>query len=57
MANKILVTGTSVRADLLKPLSDAGFVVENPTHLLSESELKEHLKNLQVKKHSQPQTV
>lgn len=45
MANKILVTGTSVRADLLKPLSDAGFVVENPTHLLSEIELKEHLKN------------
>lgn len=44
MANKILVTGTSVRADLLKPLSDAGFVVENPTHLLSESELKEQLK-------------
>jgi len=44
MANKILVTGTSVRADLLKPLSDAGFVVENPTHLLSESELKEQLR-------------
>jgi glyoxylate reductase len=42
--NKILVTGTSVRADLLKPLINAGFTVENPTHLLTENELKEHLK-------------
>ena len=44
MANKILVTGTSVRAELLKPLTDAGFIVENTTQLLSERELKEHLK-------------
>ena len=42
--NKILVTGTSVRTGLLQPLIDAGFEVENPTHLLSESELKEYLK-------------
>jgi glyoxylate reductase len=42
--NKILVTGTSVRIDLLQPLLDAGFEVENPTHLLTENELKEHLK-------------
>ncbi len=42
--NKILVTGTSVRVDLLQPLVDAGFEVENPTHLLTEAELKEHLK-------------
>lgn len=42
-SKKVLVTGTSVRQDLLQPLIDAGFTVENPVHLLSESELKIHL--------------
>jgi lactate dehydrogenase-like 2-hydroxyacid dehydrogenase len=37
---KILVTGSSVRADLLRPLEEAGFTVDNPKHLLSEDELK-----------------
>ncbi|KRP88625.1 hypothetical protein AOQ73_27850 [Bradyrhizobium pachyrhizi] len=39
MSDKILVTGTSVREELLKPLVEAGFVIDNPTHLLSEDEL------------------
>lgn len=43
MSNKILVTGNSVRPDLLQPLSDAGFTVSNPQHLLSESELRDKL--------------
>jgi glyoxylate reductase len=39
MATRVLVTGTSVRSDLLRPLVDAGCAVDNPTHLLSEGEL------------------
>lgn len=39
MTKKILVTGTSVRSELLRPLIDAGYTIDNPTHLLSESEL------------------
>jgi lactate dehydrogenase-like 2-hydroxyacid dehydrogenase len=42
--NKILITGTSVRVDLLQPLLDAGFEIENPTNLLTENELKKHLR-------------
>jgi lactate dehydrogenase-like 2-hydroxyacid dehydrogenase len=45
MTKKILVTGSSVRADLLQPLRDAGYEIDNPTHLLSEDELKEQLKD------------
>lgn len=45
MKQKILVTGTSVRKELLQPLLDAGYVVKNPTHLLSESELTEELRD------------
>lgn len=44
MQQKVLVTGTSVRAELLQPLVDAGFIIDNPTHLLSEAELAEALK-------------
>ena len=44
-SKKVLVTGTSVRQDLLQPLIDVGLTVENPTHLLTEEELKEHLSN------------
>ena len=43
MSKTVLVTGTSARADLLQPLLDAGFKIENPTHLLSEDELANHL--------------
>jgi len=39
----ILVTGTSVSSKLLRELADAGCVVDNPTHLLSEDELAERL--------------
>lgn len=39
MSTKILVTGTSVRPELLQPLVDAGYAIENPSGLLSESEL------------------
>jgi glyoxylate reductase len=39
MSKNILFTGTSVRADLLKPLSAAGYKIDNPTHLLTENEL------------------
>jgi glyoxylate reductase len=45
MSKNILVTGTSVRADLLQPLIDAGYSIHNPTHLLTETELKEALKS------------
>jgi lactate dehydrogenase-like 2-hydroxyacid dehydrogenase len=45
MSKNILVTGTSVRADLLQPLIDAGYSIDNPTHLLTETELKEALKS------------
>jgi glyoxylate reductase len=43
MTTKILVTGTSVRPELLQPLIEAGYTVDNPTHLLSEDELKKKL--------------
>lgn len=43
MNTRVLVTGTSVRHELLQPLVDAGYTVDNPTHLLSDSELKEAL--------------
>lgn len=43
MTKKILVTGSSVRDDLLRPLVDAGYQVANPTHLLSEDELQREL--------------
>src|SRR3954454_23920541 len=39
MAGKILVTGNSVRPELLQPLTEAGYKVENPTDLLSEQDL------------------
>ncbi len=39
MTTRVLVTGTSVRPELLQPLIDAGYVVDNPTHLLSENDL------------------
>lgn len=39
MSGKILVTGTSVREELLRPLVEAGFTIENPTNLLTEGEL------------------
>jgi glyoxylate reductase len=45
MTKKILVTGTSVRRELLQPLVDAGYTVENPTHLLSEDELRDALES------------
>lgn len=45
MTKKILITGTSVRSELLNPLVEAGYTVENPTHLLTEGELKDILKN------------
>ncbi|MCX6168654.1 MAG: NAD(P)-binding domain-containing protein [Ignavibacteriales bacterium] len=45
MSNKILVTGSSVRQELLEPLVSAGYTIDNPTHLLSESELKNALKS------------
>ncbi len=40
MTKKILVTGTSVRPELLQPLVEAGYEIINPTNLLSEEELK-----------------
>lgn len=43
MTKTVLVTGTSVREDLLRPLVDAGYKIENPTHLLSDVELGEAL--------------
>ena len=43
MTTRVLVTGTSVRADLLQPLVDAGLTIDNPTHLLSEDELRQRL--------------
>ncbi len=43
MSEKILVTGTSVREELLKPLSSAGYVISNPTHVLTEKELSDAL--------------
>jgi glyoxylate reductase len=43
MSEKILVTGTSVRDELLKPLSSAGYVISNPTHVLTEKELADAL--------------
>lgn len=43
MKKKILVTGTSVEARILEPLTAAGYTVHNPTHLLSEDELKHEL--------------
>lgn len=43
MAKRILVTGTSVRDELLQPLKDEGWHVNNPTGVLSESELREAL--------------
>ncbi len=43
MSKRVLVTGTSVRHDLLQPIVDAGYTVDNPTHLLSETELKDAL--------------
>lgn len=43
MAKKILVTGNSVRTDLLQPLREAGHVVVNPQGVLSEKELKREL--------------
>ena len=43
MTHKILVTGSSVRADLLQPLLDAGYRIENPPGVLSEAELKSAL--------------
>jgi glyoxylate reductase len=40
MANgKVLVTGTSIRPELLEPLRAAGLTVENPTRTLQESDL------------------
>src|SRR5665213_1328473 len=41
--NQILVTGTSVSKELLNPLEDNGYSIVNPTHLLSEDELKSYL--------------
>lgn len=43
MPEKILVTGDSVREDLLRPLISAGYSISNPTHLLTESELAKEL--------------
>jgi lactate dehydrogenase-like 2-hydroxyacid dehydrogenase len=43
MAAKILVTGASVRPELLRPFRDQGWTVDNPTHLLTEAELKDAL--------------
>ncbi|MEV8634893.1 2-hydroxyacid dehydrogenase [Streptosporangium sp. NPDC051023] len=43
MSQKVLVTGTSVRPELLQPLRDRGWSVDNPPHLLSEGELKKAL--------------
>lgn len=40
---KILITGSSVRPDLLQPLVDAGHEVINPPGVLSESELRDAL--------------
>jgi lactate dehydrogenase-like 2-hydroxyacid dehydrogenase len=40
---KILVTGTRVTPEFLEPLSQAGYEVKNPTHLLSEEELRDEL--------------
>jgi glyoxylate reductase len=42
---KVLVTGTSVATELLEPLRVEGFTVSNPTHLLSEDELIDELRN------------
>lgn len=43
MPKKILVTGSSVRPELLQPLRDAGYNVVNPPGILSEEELKREL--------------
>jgi lactate dehydrogenase-like 2-hydroxyacid dehydrogenase len=46
MSNKVLVTGSSVRAEILQPLREQGWTVENPTQLLGETELQEALKDV-----------
>lgn len=43
MTKKVLVTGDSVRSDVLQPFREEGWSVANPTHLLSEGELQEEL--------------
>jgi glyoxylate reductase len=43
LMKKILVTGSSVRPDLLQPLMDAGHEVVNPTGVLSENDLRDAL--------------
>ncbi len=45
MKNKVLVTGNSVDAKFLAPLTTAGFRVHNPTHILSEQELSIELED------------
>jgi glyoxylate reductase len=44
MSSRILVTGTSVAPELLRPLVDAGYELDNSTELLSEQELRRRLK-------------
>jgi glyoxylate reductase len=46
MSDKILVTGSSVSEELLQPLSEAGYTISNPTHLLTESELASALADI-----------
>lgn len=43
MTKKVLITGTSIRPELLQPLRDAGLTIDNPSHTLSEAELAEKL--------------
>ena len=45
MKPKVLVTGESIAKKFLDQLSDAGFDVHNPTHLLGEEELAHELKD------------
>ena len=42
---KVLVTGSSVDEELLKPLTEAGLTIVNPQHLLSEAELSDQLRD------------
>lgn len=45
---RVLVTGSSARADLLQPLIDHGCIIDNPTDLLSEAALAAKLKNVEA---------
>lgn len=45
MHGKVLVTGSSVSPELLKPLEDEGLTISNPLGVLTESELRNELRD------------